>query len=98
MWWVIVIIIIIILVASFGWWAIVGLIAAIVAIAIYVTWNKDKGVPTHKQQEARNEFGNYQYSDAGNWSGDSKKRAENDEWNRLDELYDEHFSPGFDPF
>jgi len=27
----------------------------------------------------------------------SKKRSD-DEWNRLDELYDEHYPPGFDPF
>jgi hypothetical protein len=28
----------------------------------------------------------------------TKKVDENEESNRLDELYDEHFSPGFDPF
>lgn len=29
---------------------------------------------------------------------DSKTRYEDEEWNRLDDLYDEHFHPGFDPF
>jgi hypothetical protein len=35
-------------------------------------------------------------STATSWG--SKKRSDDDEWNRLDELYDEHYPPGFDPF
>ena len=30
--------------------------------------------------------------------GHLKKSSEDEEWNRLDELYDEHYPPGFDPF
>jgi len=30
--------------------------------------------------------------------GRSKKHSEDEEWNRLDDLYDEHYPPGFDPF
>ena len=26
------------------------------------------------------------------------KKRDYDEWNRLDDLYDEHYPPGFDPF
>jgi len=55
-------------------------------------WNE---IEKNKPNESSMKF-KIKTSTATSWN--SKKWDENDEWNRLDELYDEHFPPGFDPF